>query len=327
MSELFDFVWLLACIVGIMLLIAAALAPIESLRWWAGWSQRPAPEAPLEKTQAPASHNANAYVVYMSGIAAMDPEGMERKENFFLERLRAQMPDAAIISDVFPYSVTNNPLTGERVLARFWAWAKTSRLKRTSILNWLALFLPQIRNILQIAVSADTRYGPIYNFGVAKEVTEALMRSGYQFGSDAPVILLGYSGGGQISVGAAPYLKKILERPVWVIGIGGFYTDDAGILDVAHLYRLSSPIDWIQNLGVFLYAGRWRLLSYSAWNRAQRAGKISVVNVGRMAHTGKGDYMSRSSKLPDGTSHAEKMAQDIDRVVHEIVSSAALAHA
>jgi hypothetical protein len=57
------------------------------------------------------------------------------------------------------------------------------------------------------AVSADKRYGPVYNLGVAKEVWRTLLRHGYRPGSNKPVTLIGTSGGGQVSVGSATYLS------------------------------------------------------------------------------------------------------------------------
>ena len=63
------------------------------------------------------------------------------------------------------------------------------------------MILINVRNIMQVAVSADPRYGPIYSLGVAKEIARSLARHGYQLGSQKPIFLIGFSGGGQVSVG------------------------------------------------------------------------------------------------------------------------------
>jgi hypothetical protein len=268
---------------------------------------------PTEPARASAS---SAYVVYLSGVAAIDPNGMHPKEKAFLDGLESALPDAALVRDVFAYSVTNNPLTGERALSRMWQKINALSVKRGKRLyDWGGLGLVILRNLTQVMVSADSRYGPLYSFGVAKGITESLMQHGYVFGTRAPVILLGYSGGGQVAVGSAQYVARILHRPVWVIGIGGVYSDDEGILHVAHLYQLTGSRDYTWRLGDIFFPGHWRIFPHSAWNRARREHLISFRNMGPMKHTLKGDYFSRSSKLPDGQAHAEKTIATIAELV------------
>lgn len=318
MSEFRDLMWLLVCLAGALFVVAAALAPLEALTWWAGWSRRPAPEAPLP-AEPDRTSTASAYVVYLSGVAAIDPSGMHPKEKAFLDGLETAIPDTAIVRDVFAYSATNNPLTGERVLARLWQRINALSVKRGKrITDWAGLGLVILRNLTQVLVSADSRYGPIYSFGVAKGIAERLMHHGYAFGTRAPVILLGYSGGGQVAVGSAPYLSKILQRPVWVIGVGGVYSDDAGILQAAHVYQLTGTRDFTWRLGDIFFPGHWRIFPYSAWNRARREDLITFVNMGPMKHTLKGDYFSRSTKLPDGQTHAAKTIATIAEQVHTV---------
>jgi hypothetical protein len=308
------------CVVGLVLLIAAALAPLEALQWWIGWSGRPAPDAPLEIVNDDAAvSQASAYVVYLSGVAAMNPSGMHEKESAFLDTLQRRLQTARVVRDVFAYSVTNNPLTGERQLAPLWQWVNRLSIKRgKTLLEWAALGLVILRNLLQILVSADYRYGPIYSFGIAKETVEALLRQGYTFGSRAPIILLGYSGGGQVAIACAPYVRRLLQRPVWVIGIGGVYGDSAGVLSVRHLYQLAGEQDYTQYLGDVIFPGHWAIFPYSAWNRAKRKGKISFLKMGPMKHTLSGDYFSRSAKLPNGQTHVEKTVETIAEIVESI---------
>lgn len=326
MSELLNFLWLLICLVGVFVVIAAALAPLEALMWWAGWTRRPAPEASLESESAAPSAQANAYIIYLSGVAAIDPSGMHPKEKTFLDLLQTQMPEAVVVRDVFAYSVTNNPLTGERALG--WLWKKINALsvkRGKRLTDWFGLGLVIVRNITQLLVSADARYGPAYSFGVAKEIAESLMRKGYVFGSRAPVVLLGYSGGGQVAVGSVPYLARILQCPVWVIGIGGVYSDDEGILHVRHLYQLTGTRDFTWRLGEILFPGHWGIFPYAAWQRARARKLISFVDMGPMKHALKGDYFSRSTKTADGQTHAEKTVATIVQLVQEIQSEQAWA--
>ena len=192
-----------------------------------------------------------------------------KKNRGFSIWLRAKSRRAVLVRDVFPYSVTNNPLTGDRPLA--WLWRRlnqTSNRRGKSLLDWASLGLVTTRNMLQVLVSADSRYGPPTSFGVAKEIAQAVLRCGYTLDSRIPVILLGYSGGGQIAVGSAPYLRQILKCPVLVIGIGGVYSDDPGILAVDHLYQLAGTKDNVRRVGDIIFPGHWFLFPRSVWNRS-----------------------------------------------------------
>jgi len=325
MSEFWNLLWLLLCIGGAVFVLVAALAPLEALTWWAGWSSQPAPDTPLPTVSARADL-ASAYVVYLSGVAAIDPSGMHPKEKAFLDGLETAMSDTTVVRDVFAYSATNNSLTGERVLARMWQRINALSVKRGKRLtDWAGLGLVILRNLTQILVSADSRYGPIFSFGVAKGIAERLQYHGYVFGARAPVILLGYSGGGQVAVGSAPYVAQILRRPVWVIGIGGVYSDDKGILFVDHLYQLTGTHDHTWRLGDICFPGHWRIFPHSAWNRARRQGLVSFINMGPMKHTLKGDYFSRSAKLPDGQTHAAKTIATIAELVAHAQTQAQVA--
>ena len=70
---------------GLMLLfLSAAVAPLESLGWWAGWfGDKQAPPVP---GQSPAASEAvpesphRHFVVYLSGIGAMDPDSVPQEE-------------------------------------------------------------------------------------------------------------------------------------------------------------------------------------------------------------------------------------------------------
>ena len=117
----------------------------------------------------------------------------------FLDRISKKLDgNVIIVRDVFPFSASNNPLSGERMLSWLWHWVHARQLKNPMD---IFTFITVLRNMLQVAVSGDSRYGPLNNFGVARAVGRSLIAHGYQIGSGKPITLLGYSGGGQISVG------------------------------------------------------------------------------------------------------------------------------
>ncbi|NTU84440.1 MAG: hypothetical protein HGA45_34605 [Chloroflexales bacterium] len=47
--------------------------------------------------------------------------------------------------------------------------------------------------------------------GVANAIVKALQLRGYRLGSGKPVTVLGFSGGAQIALGTAPFLKPMLK--------------------------------------------------------------------------------------------------------------------
>ena len=303
----------------LLLFLMALLSPFEAMGWWAGWSKRDlesstAAGLPADSPSAPLPE-ASHYIVYLTAIGGISAEDISSRERRYLALVQERLPEAKVISDVFPFSVTNNPLNGERALGWMWQKIHNSRMKRhaTSFLSILIF----VRNLFQVGVSADPRYGPINNVGVANEIIKSLVREGYPVGSGKPITVMGWSGGGQIAVGVARYLHRGLETPVYVVSIGGVLTDDASIEDVEHLCHLQGSKDFFPRIGDILYPGRWRIISYSAWNRAKRAGRITVFDPGPMVHTGRGDYFDHHATLPNGQTHVEKTAEiTVDCIAH-----------
>lgn len=126
----------------------------------------------------------------------------------------------------------------------------------------LAGMLINGRNAAQLFVSADRRYGPTYNIGTAREVFEALLRNGYPFDSGKPVTLVGFSGGAQISIGAASYLG-MSDIPIRVVSIGGMMSDDPGLNRVEQVWHLRGTKDIFEKLGGVMFAGRWPHAAFS----------------------------------------------------------------
>jgi hypothetical protein len=302
---LWNFFWLL------FFLIALA-SPFETLGWWAGWS-RSRPPGPLS-VAAPAGDG--PFLAYLTGVAGFSGDFLSRRERGFLERLAARLPGVAIVDDVFPFSANNNPLDGDRLLRWLWVWLQRWRLR---VPNNVFDVLIIMRNVAQTLVSADPRYGPVYNLGVARCLARSLTSRGHTVGQ--PVYLVAYSGGAQIGVGAAPYLRELLGGPVFMISLGGVLTDDPGIDAVEQLVDLKGDRDHLMPaLGWLFFPGRWRIVPFSHWNRCLQAGRIRWRSCGPMAHIGAHDYFSRKATLSDGRSHADASAD----LVAEIISGLTL---
>ncbi len=315
-------------IIGLFLLlfVTAALAPMESLGWWAGWSREGEKKGPAELTEAEGAGDAqdepDFYVIYLSGIGAISGDAFPDEEYPFLHGLENRLAGARVITDVYPYSVTNNGLTGQRQLA--WLWRRIEKMRLKNPNSVLSLFI-NLRNALQMFVSADRRYGPIYNLGIANEIYRVLREQGYRPENKRPIVLLGWSGGGQISIGAAGYLAT-LPSPLYVISLGGMLSDDPGLEKLTHLWHLYGVADPLQALGGVLYAGRWPILPNSPWNQSMANGRIDIICLGAYTHNGKGNYFDMETKLPNdarGRTHGEKT---LDTIVH-ILTDQGLLHA
>lgn len=293
-----------------LLLLGALLAPFEALGSWAGWFgeedvrdwQDAQPFLPQPGSSEP---TAPYYLVYLSGIGAISGDSIPAEEVPFLDLLEDRLAEAVLIRDVFPYSVANRGLTGQRLFARLWRLIERLRMRNPGV---LLAHLINLRNLFQVAVSVDRRYEAIYNLGVAGEIAEALRRQGY---GGEPIALIGWSGGGQIAVGATTYLARLTRAPIYVISLGGVLSADAGLLHLRRLYHLFGDEDPVQGLGQYVFPGRWPVARRSPWNRARREGRITCINLGPIRHNAPRNYFDPAHRLPDGRTCAERTCDAI----------------
>ncbi len=310
LNDLFAFLILL--IIG--LFVWGAFSPFEALGWWAGWfgERIYVEKLPPSPHVRVARANAASYVLFLSGIGRVSGETFSLREQGFLERLATALPDTVIIDDIFPYSVNNLPLTGQPFFARLWRWALRRKLDGTL----LAGYLINIRNIWQVCISADNRYGPIYNQAVAEVLLHSLLRYNYDLQNQRPVYLIGYSGAGQMAVGAVSYLREHIQAPIYVISLGGIFSSEPGLLAADHVYHIYGSADWACKLG-WLAPGRWPIFPSSDWNRARRQRLISPLMIGPMGHSGSGGYLDIKSHLPSGVSHMDHTVATIRSIVEQ----------
>jgi len=302
-------------IVGLVLLWALAmalLAPLESLGWWAGWfSDESESEYELGEAQpVPLSPEKRHFIVFLTGIGGVKTEVHIPEERHFLDRLAQRMPDAEIVDDIFPYSVTNRALTGNRVFSSFWRIALRKQDERKPLGK-----LINVRNIFQVLVSSDHRYGPMYDRGSAEIVIKGLLRHGYVMGGGAPVYLIGYSGGGQIAVGCAAYVAAKIQAPVRILSLAGVFCADPGLPKVDHLYHIHGRIDGVERLGRRIFPGRWPVMRHSTWNRALADGRTTIIDMGDMVHNGPGSYLDPDSMVDDQHSYLDKTIETMAIIV------------
>lgn len=305
----------------IIFLFWAALTPFETLGWWAGWfgdgiyhdttvtegATLPPSSAP---PSAPDAAPASAYVLFLSGIGRVSGQTLSYREQGFLDRLRQRLPGAVVIDNIFPYSVNNMALTGQPIFARLWQWALRRKLEGPA----LAGYLINTRNMLQVAIAADKRYGPIYNQAMAEVMLDTIMRYNFDPERPVPIILIGYSGAGQMAIGAVTYLREWTNSPIYVISLGGIFSSDPGLLMADHVYHLWGTKDKAQ-IWRFLMPGRWSWLATSEWNRALRQGRVTIMRLEGMGHTGRGGYLGRHPAPDGGPSNIERTVETVSAII------------
>lgn len=288
---------------AVLVLVFALLSPLESLRWWSRRTDTPLLNT-LVHSAAEELDNPGPpplrYVVYLSGIGSVDARTDSRRERAVLDEIAATVPGVVVAADVFPYAVENRGLS-ER--ATTWFWSRLQRWQRVPVAKVLS-YLINLRNALRVLVSADPRYGPTYNLAVAQEIADSLDRHGYRWPERTPVTIIGYSGGGQIALGASWYLAGV-GMPVSVISLGGVLSDDPALDRIEHLWHLYGSKDLLQRLGELVFPGRWPTARLSAWHAARRAGRITRRRIGPMRHTGGRDYFDRHITDAGGTSYRQ----------------------
>ena len=293
------------------IIVMASFAPIEALGWWAGWF----PEKEDEEQGSPKKSDKDCFVVFLTGIHSVSETTYARREIKLLDRLEHKLPNCEVI-EVFPYSPSNRSLTGDRFFA--WFWKTALRLKMNKL--FLAGLLINIRNIFQVVVSADSRYGPIYNQGMAESIYKSLLSHGYSKADKAPIIIIGYSGGGQIAVAAAGPLYDLSKAEISVISLGGIIASEPSLDKIKTLYHLIGKKDKVHNIGRIFFPGRWPIIRYSAWNRAKAKAKIKFVDMGPPDHTGKNGYLDGKAKLANGQTYFEHTVEVITKIIQAIIN-------
>ncbi|MCS6882403.1 MAG: hypothetical protein RMK84_14300 [Oscillochloridaceae bacterium] len=304
----------------ILFILFAIAIPTSVLIWWAGWRKA----TPQTRLHPPGPPVAGPFLVYLSGVDDISGEFSTPYEDALLDAIADRIPGLVIVTDVFAYSFANVGITSEGNLAWFWAWLNALRLNKKSPLRRVGRLI-NLRNMLHVAVSADRRYGPMYNYGVAEMIIQGLLRHGYVLGSGSQVALLGYSGGAQIALGTSGYIQATLRAPVQVISLGGIMNSDESLSRINVLIHLYGTRDRWHRLSDVIFPARWPIFRGSQWNRALAMGKIEKVCLGPMFHTGRGSYLDATRHVEDGRSYLDVTADTIAERIRRLTPRAAAA--
>lgn len=316
----------LIVVLVIALVIAGLIAPFEAMGWWrrghlgeqgVQWPTlaeafaHPG-EEPDDEVPAELPPETKHYLVYLSGIGISSPDQMPVVEGPMVQRLAERIGDTTMIWQIYPYSVANTALTQGRRLSRVWRQLAKWKYEKHRLRGLASLI--NLRNAFQVFVSSDRRYGPVFNMAVAQQIAAALVRSGYVPEHRRPVTLLGWSGGAQIAAGAAWYLAA-LGVPVHLASMAGILSSDPGLDRAQRIWHLRGDDDQVPFVGAIMSARRWPIFRNSEWNRARRDGRLQLISMGQLRHTGPGGYFASGPLLPDGREPRQAAADYILEVL------------
>lgn len=299
---------LLSLAVGIFLLWGT-LAPLETLLWWISQEDERLNFDNSSSGTSPDSTNTasniNCYVVFLPGVGSYDADNLTEEESNFLDRVIEDHPNCVSVRDVYPYSAANEGLVGERILAPLWGALSQS--------DGLAYTIINIRNIWRMALSADPRYGTVYNRGIASAIVDR-MYAAHPIPSTNQrinVIVMSTSGGAQVALGAVPHLDDWLNAQVVAISIGGVFAGRDGFDQAEGVYHLYGTEDWIDDIGWIIFPSRWRWVFGSPFNRARRQGRYQAIETGPHEHDGPRGYFGEET-VNDGTKYLDLTLQELN---------------
>ncbi|MEX3008743.1 hypothetical protein [Hoeflea sp. TYP-13] len=322
MSDLQQLLFGIVLVAGVTLFIALITAPFEAMTWWSRWTVNPEGDADKEGQYArgpadgqPAVPGKKAVVFYVTGIGTITGERHPQLEQHFLDELKQELPYATIIDDFFPYSPAGIPLTGQRIFARFWRFSGRHRA-------FVTQNLIRLRNMFQVLVAADGRYGPIYSAGTYRIMREKLLFNGHALKSRQPVIMLGYSGGAEISLGASPFLHGEFQSRLTLLSLGGVLSSHPGIASLDRIVHVQGSRDRVAKIGGLFFIHRWRIFGKSHWNEAHKHGLISTIPIDGMAHNGPGGYLDPDTHTVEGgPSNLQQTIAHIKTVIDEEIEA------
>jgi hypothetical protein len=294
-NDLQELALLLAWLVGLLVPLAGIYSVAGQYAFWNGWlGGLPDPAslfAPADQPLAASAETptaADRFVVYLDGIHQSTEEHPPRVAALLAE-LRAQLPAGTeLIEGVQTYTISPAELAADA--GSRWFWRRLFALQESHpnpLVNWTCGALVQANNVIKVGISADRRYGPILNYELALKVAQRLVEAGLRRGSGQRIVLLGYSGGGEMAMAMADVLQVLCRCPVQIVTCCGVFSGNQRLDQVAGIAMVVGSRDPVAALGPLLFPGRSPLLPLSNWNKTRFAGRVRRDVVAGMGHNGR----------------------------------------
>jgi hypothetical protein len=288
---------------GVLLLVLIPAAGIYSLvnefAFWEGWLEGlPRAEQLFSGRDAGGSSH-RCYVVYLDGIHQLERDHPPRVSQFLKVLEQRLRPDTLLVRGLETYTVMPVPLAEDAGSA--WFWRRLFALQEhhpNLLVQLLAAILVQANNVIKVGISSDRRYGPILNYELALKISLRLSEAGFRPDGVSRIALVGYSGGAEMAMGVADYLRRISRAPVSIISFCGVFSGNQVVNSVAGITTIVGTHDPVAAFGRIAYPGRLPLLPLSNWNKALARGAIDRREITGMNHNGSSGPFSDAFRLP-----------------------------
>ena len=236
---------------------------------------------------SPHAISPKAIVVYLDGIHQQELDHPPRVGAFLSELQDCLGPQLLLLRGLETYTVM--PVALAEDTGGSWFWRRLFALQEqhpSPLVQLLAAVLVQANNVIKVGISSDRRYGPIRHYELALKIGLRLGELGFQPGGATQLVLLGYSGGGEMAFGVADYLSRLCRVPVHIRTFCGVFSAAHPLDRVASIAMVVGDRDPVAAFGSIAYPGRSPLLPLSCWRRAMAAGRVQTLPVQGMTHNG-----------------------------------------
>ncbi|WP_413743696.1 alpha/beta hydrolase [Synechococcus sp. MIT S9451] len=288
----------LVTMVGALLVVVVALVGVYSVMvdfvFWEGWMQGLPDPRDLFPALDPNASGHRHYLVYLDGIHQSEEDHPPRVSEFLQHLEQAIDRDSLLVKGIEAYTIT--PVGLKSTPFGHWFWQRLFSLQEHHPNGWvrfLCSFCVQANNVIKVGISSDRRYGPVMNYELALKIARRLAAIGFHPSRASRVVLVGYSGGGEMAIGTAAMLQKLCHVPVQVITVCGVFSGNGDLETLEHVSMVVGAKDPVAALGRIAYPGRLPLLPLSNWNRWLTYGRLHRYEIASMSHNGNSGPFSR----------------------------------
>ena len=281
----------LLVLVLLLIPISGVYSVISQFAFWNGWLGGLTPAGELFEVD-PIGSSRPCVLVYLDGIHQSERDHPPRVAAF-LDALEQRLPaHVQLIKGLETYTLTPARLADDT--GSQWFWRRLFRLQEhhpNIVVSFVCAFLVQANNVIKVGISSDRRYGPILNYELALKVAKKLAERGFRpptnnEAGEVELVLLGYSGGGEMAMGMADYLRRLCRCPVRIISCCGVFSGNQLLEQVGPIAMVVGSRDPVAAFGRIAYPGRSPLLPLSNWNRAVARGQVQRLPIPGLSHNG-----------------------------------------
>ncbi|HGY5532010.1 MAG TPA: alpha/beta hydrolase [Prochlorococcus sp.] len=275
-------------------LVLAILIPLSGIYsvmldfvFWEGWLDG-LPDPKELFTDVPPKNSGHLnYIIYLDGIHQSEEDHPPRVSEFLAKLEEGIDADSMLVKGIEAYTVMPVALRSVSYSQWFWRWLFSLQEEHpNALVSFISSFFVQANNVIKVGISSDRRYGPVMNYELSLKIARRLESVGFHPCSAERLVLVGYSGGGEMAIGTAEMLQRLCRVPVQVITVCGVFSGNGSLDDIDRVAMVVGSKDPVAAFGRLAYPGRLPMLPLSNWNRWQRHRKLARYQITDMSHSG-----------------------------------------